>query len=167
MSVYPSFLPCWSSSSLSFSLSLSRFPKYRRLYLLRWIHILAPQLATRGWTRISRRWLYLGPVGANCDAVGGSAGARVKRETRGIWGTRGEKARRRIEIGINPRKSSGTRPTFDYSCDRSSLSLSFTLLLPSSLFLFFFLSRFPFPLPSRQPFQISPIFYPRFLNVGL
>lgn len=130
------------------SLSLSlRFPKYRLLYLLRWIHILAPQLATRDWTRISTRWLYLGPVGADCDAVGRPTGTRRREQNRNarIRDTRGEKARRRIEIRIDPRKSSGTRPIFGYSCDRSSLFLLSTLLLP----LFFFLPCFPFPLPDR------------------
>lgn len=93
---------------------------------------MAPQLATRGWTWISTRWLYLGPVGADYDAVGRPTGTRGREQNRNtrMWGTRGEKARRRIEIRIDPRKSSGTRPIFGYSCDRSSFSLFSALLLP-------------------------------------
>jgi len=139
-------LSCPVDPAVSLFLSLSRFPKYRRLYLLRWIHILAPQLATRGWTRISVRWLYLGPVGADCDAVGRSTGVRGREQNRNarVRGTRGEKTRRRIEIRIDPRKSSGTRSTFGYSCDPSSLSFFSILLLcffsfSSCAFLFLFL----------------------------
>lgn len=156
LSLSPALLIVLSLPFLSFS--LFRFPKYPRLYLLRWIHILAPRLATRGWTRISVRWLYLGPVGANCDAVGGPTGARGREQNRnaGSRGTTGEKARRRIEIRIDPRKSSGTRPTFGYSCVHFFLSSPpfYFLFAPFLILLALFVPP-PRSNPSNYP-RVSP-----------
>lgn len=86
------------------------------------------------WERTGSRW-------------GDRWGARGCEQNRnaGMWGIRGrgEKARRRIEIRIDTRKSSGTRPTFGYSCDRSFLSLFSIFLLP--------LCSFNFPLALFSP----------------
>lgn len=119
-----------------------------------------PYFGPRGWTRVSTQWLYLGPVGADCDAVGRPMVARGREQNRnaGLWGTGREKARRRIEIRIDPRKSSGTRPTFDYSCNRSFLSLFSTFLLPLCSF---YLSSRAFRSPSSiGSFQLHHL--PRF-----
>jgi hypothetical protein len=68
-------------------------------------------------------------------------------------GEGGEKARGRIEIRIGPRKSSGTRPTFGCSCDRSSLSLSFAPALLSFSLPLALSPRSPSPL---EPFRAIP-----------
>lgn len=82
----------------------------------------------------------------------------AKTETRGYgeWKGKREKARGRIEIG--PWKSSGTRPTFGCSCDRSSLSLFLPFTSSSLLSFLLFALFFVGPPPRSNPFS-----HPRFL----
>lgn len=108
---------------------------------------------------------YRDPVGRPTGAPGVRR-ARAKQKRGGAGNEEGEKARRRIEIRIDLRKSSGTRPTFGYSCDRSSLSLFSILLLPPRPFSFSSLALFPFPLLDRTlPATLPPS--PDFRHVSL
>jgi len=97
--------------------------------------------------------------GAIRGARNRNTGGCAERRMRG-WGGGGaggggggEKARGRIEIRIGPRKSSGTRPTFGCSCDRSSLSLSFAPALLSFSLPLALSPRSPSPL---EPFRAIP-----------
>lgn len=110
------------------------------------------QLATRGWMRISTRWLYLGPVGADWVAVGRPMGARGCEQNRnaGMWGIRG-----RGRKLVDESRSGSTRGKVVVR-DQPSVTAAivrFFLSSPSFYFLFVpltFLSRFsPPPLPDR------------------
>lgn len=151
--------------SPSLSPLLSWFPKYRRLYLLRWIHILAPQLATHGWTRISARWLYLGPVGERTAT--GWGGGREQNRNAGVRGTkRGRKLADESRSGSTWGKVVvRDQPSATAAIVRLFLSSpSFYFLLAPFLFSSLALALFPFPLPWLDPSNHPPT--PDFLHVS-
>lgn len=145
-------LPPFPSSSLSLSLSRALGPDPE---ISPSIFVKVDPYFGSGWPlaagRGLARWLYLGPwepaVTAWWGNRRGHGDAKRSTRARGTRGREGEKARGRIEIRIDSRKSSGTRPTFGYSCERSSSPIS--LSLSSSLL-------FPFLFSSFRAYSIPP-----------